>query len=123
MEGLTKEELERIKRIVERNKAGIRTTTEPKKKPKIIGSYYERHREERLAYQNRYNREVLGYKPRGEAKYTQEEYAEKNRENARRHYWANREKHKEYNKAYYESHKEYFKQKSREYYLKTKGAV
>lgn len=81
------------------------------------GTYYERHRAERQAYQREYARKKYGCKPKVEKpKKTEEEIKEYKRQVAKAYYQANREKCIAENRKYYKEHREYFLRKSRERY-------
>jgi hypothetical protein len=79
--------------------------------------YYERHKEERRAYQREYARKKFGFKPKEEKSRKSEEQkrAERNAR-AKKYYHEHKEKCKANNKKYYDTHRDYFLQKSAERY-------
>ena len=117
-----KEIMARIRQMGERQRAGL-PTVEPKKiKKKKEGTYYSRNREKCLAYQNKYNHEVLGYGVKeNKPKRTEEEIKEYYNNASKEYYYANKEKCREYGKKYYWEHRDYFLKKSRERYARVKA--
>lgn len=80
-------------------------------------SYYERHKEERKAYQRAYERKKFGWKPKEdkEPKSAEQKRLERNAR-SREYYKANKEKCREYGRKYYHENREYYLEKSRERY-------
>lgn len=122
MEDLTKEELERIRIIVERERGKKKPVVKVEKEnvlPETKPSYYERHKEERRAYQREYMRKKYGYGEFKPSPYkTEEERRNHKNEVSKAYYQRNKDKRKAYNKQYYAEHRQYFIEKSREHYMK-----